>query len=342
MSSFISHSRKYYRRFYRLVVFAVILMMAVLTGSLLLGDSVRGTLVQRVSERLGKTETIITSGTGFMSDNLTRHPLMAHAKGVLLVDGFVSVDDKLLPVYVWGTDTDMLPEGEVMVNEPLHKKLGNRQDMVLHLPVRNLVPSGSLFVTKSYATQMRVHVAGVKSVEEGGNLLLKNEQTLPLNVFINRQDLAEKMELEGKINLVLSENVIKEEQLAACWTPELSGIHLTDSSLTSDAVFIPKGIVDGSSTIYFSYFVNELIHASDTIVYSFVTAVNEWQGEPLDGLDIILSDYAAERLHVHVGDSVSMSYFTAKHLKNLDTREKTLKVKRIVPLLSFIAITFIL
>ena len=335
MSSFISHSRKYYRRFYRLVVFAVILMMAVLTGSLLLGDSVRGTLVQRVSERLGKTETIITSGTGFMSDNLTRHPLLAHAKGVLLVDGFVSVDDKLLPVYVWGTDTDMLPAGEVMVNEPLHKKLGNQQDMVLHLPVRNLVPSGSLFVTKSYATQMRVHVAGVKSVEEGGNLLLKNEQTLPLNVFINRQDLAEKMELEGKINLILSENVIKEEQLAAYWTPELSGIHLTDSSLTSDAVFIPKGIVDGSSTIYFSYFVNELIHASDTIVYSFVTAVNEWQGEPLDGLDIILSDYAAERLHVHVGDSVSMSYFTAKHLKNLDTREKSLKVKRIVPLSSF-------
>ena len=335
MSTFISQSRKYYRRFYRLVICAVILMMAVLTGSLLLGDSVRGTLVQRVSERLGKTETIITSGTGFMSESLTRHPLMTHAKGVLLVDGFVSVDDKLLPVYVWGTDADMLPAGEVMVNEPLHKKLGNQQDMVLHLPVRNLVPSGSLFVTKSYATQMRVHVAGVKSVEEGGNMLLKNEQTLPLNVFINRQDLAEKMELEGKINLVLSEDVINEEQLAACWTPELSGIHLTDSSLTSDAVFIPQDIVNDYSTIYFSYFVNELIHASDTVVYSFVTAVNEWQGEPLEGQDIILSDYAAKRLRVHVGDSVSMSYFTAKQLKNLDTREKTLRVKRIVPLSSF-------
>lgn len=336
MSTFISQSRKYYRRFYRLVICAVILMMAVLTGSLLLGDSVRGTLVQRVSERLGRTETIITSGTGFMNESLTQNPLMVHAKGVLLVDGFVSVDDKLLPVYVWGTDADMLPAGEVMVNEPLHKKLGNQQDdMVLHLPVRNLVPSGSLFVTKSYATQMRVHVADMKSVEEGGNLLLKNEQTLPLNVFINRQDLAEKMELEGKINLVLSEDVIEEEQLAACWTPELSGIHLTDSSLTSDAVFIPQGIVNDYSTIYFSYFVNELIHASDTVVYSFVTAVNEWQGEPLEGQDIILSDYAAKRLHVHVGDTVSMSYFTAKHLKNLDTREKTLRVKRIVPLSAF-------
>ena len=144
-------------------------------------------------------------------------------------DGFVSVGDKLLSVYVWGTDAENLAAGEVVVNEPLRQKLGNQEDMVLHLPPHNLVPSGSLFVTKSYATQMRVHVAGVKRVEEGGNLLLKNEQTLPLNVFIDRRQLAEKMELEGKINLVLSDDIIEEKRLVACWTPEQSGIHLTDS-----------------------------------------------------------------------------------------------------------------
>ena len=93
-------SRRYYRRYYRLVTAAVILMMAVLTGSLLLGDSVRGTLVQRVSERLGRTETAITSGTGFMNETLLQHPLMKNARGWLLMDGYVSVGDKLLPVYV--------------------------------------------------------------------------------------------------------------------------------------------------------------------------------------------------------------------------------------------------
>ncbi|MCR5044913.1 MAG: FtsX-like permease family protein [Bacteroidaceae bacterium] len=335
-------SRKHYRRFYRLVTAAVILMMAVLTGSLLLGDSVRGTLVHRVSERLGKTETVITSGTGFMNETLVQHPLMKNARGYLLMDGFVSVGEKLLPVYVWGTDADTLQEGEVMVNEPLLTQLGNQEDLVLHLPSHHLVPSGSLFVTKSYATQMRLHVVGVKSVEEGGNLLLKNEQTLPLNVFVNRQHLAEKMELEGKINMVLSDDFIEEEQLAACWTPEQSGIHLTDSTLTCDGVFIPLNIVEklGNrneelSTLYLSYFVNDLIHNADTIPYSFVTAVNEWQGEPLEGQDIILSDYAARRLHVQEGDSVSMSYFITRQLKNLDTRAQMLRVKKIVPLASF-------
>ena len=331
-------------------------MMAVLTGSLLLGDSVRGTLVQRVSERLGRTETAITSGTGFMNETLLQHPLMKNARGWLLMDGYVSVGDKLLPVYVWGTDADTLQAGEVMVNEPLRAQLGNQEDLVLHLPSHNLVPSGSLFVTKSYATQMRLHVVGVKSVEEGGNLLLKNEQTLPLNVFVNRRHLAEKMELEGKINMVFSDDCIEEEQLAACWTPEQSGIHLTDTTLTCDGVFIPQNIVEKLSalnsqpstvncqlsivncqlsTLYLSYFVNDLIHDTDTIPYSFVTAVNEWQGDPLEGQDIILSDYAARRLHVQEGDSVSMSYFITRQLKNLDTKAQMLRVKKIVPLAAF-------
>ena len=142
MLSFITQSRKYYQRFYRLVAFAVIIMTAVLTGSLLLGDSVRGTLVQRVYERLARTETIIASGTGFMSEKLTEHPLMNHAQGYLMMDGFVSVGSKLLPVYVWGTDADSLAPGDVLINEPLfdilsanlHAPLTPRHSLVLHLP----------------------------------------------------------------------------------------------------------------------------------------------------------------------------------------------------------------
>jgi putative ABC transport system permease protein len=50
-----------YKSFYRLVAIAVIVAVAVITGSLMVGDSVRSTLVKRVEERLGKTETIIFS-----------------------------------------------------------------------------------------------------------------------------------------------------------------------------------------------------------------------------------------------------------------------------------------
>ncbi len=314
-------------------------MMAVLTGSLMLGDSVRDTLVGRVNERLGQTETIIASGIGFMDEDILQHPLMEHAEGYLLAEGFVSASDKLVPVYVWGTSSDSIPYGEALINEPLQKKLPQLEDMVLHLPSHNLVPSGSLFVTQGYATQMRLHVSGVKGVEEGGNLLLKNEQTLPLNVFVNRQQLAEVMELEGKINLILSAQTVTEQQLEEAWRPAYSGLHQTDTSLTYDGIFIPHEIVDryqeeSKETVsaYFSYLVNDIIHASDTVPYSFVTAVDRWQGCPLTGHDIILSDYASERLGVEVGDSVRMSYFVARDLKNLETKEQWFKVRQIVPL----------
>ena len=342
----IKESRTYYRRYYRLVALAVVLMMMVLTGSLVLGDSVRGTLTDRVSERLGSAETIVATGTNFMSSDIMQSPLMANARGYLLVDGFLSDGGQLIPVYVWGTDCDSVPYGEAIINQPLADKLhldlsasAEGWDGALHLPSHTLVPSGSLFVTKSYATQMRLHVSAVKDVKSGGNLLLKNEQTLPLNVFVNREQLAEVMELEGKINIIMSDDILQEDALAEVWTPEMSGIHSRGKTLITDRIFIQDDIVRklNPEAKYFSYLVNDIINATDTVPYSFVTAVTEWQGSPLTGREMLLSDYAAAHLHVAKGDSVRMSYFLSKDLKRLETREQRFLVKDVVPLEAFVA-----
>ena len=340
----ISSSRKYYRRYYRLVVIAVIIMMAVLTGSLLLGDSVRGTLSDRVDERLGTAETILTSGTGFMDEKIMQSPLLANAHGYLLTQGFLSVDGKLIPVYIWGTDTDTITMGEALINEPLSNILtspsgaGGATQIALHLPAHSLVPSGSLFVSKSYSTQMRVSIKGVKSVKDGGNILLKNEQTRPLNVFVNRKQLGTAMQLEGKINIILSDDFITERQIESICEPEFMGFHFTDSTLTYDGVFIPDEIVHACNpyTTYLAYLVNEIICKTDTVPYSFVTAVSRWKGAPLSGREIILSDYAANRLHVGVGDSVRMAYFIARDMKNLETKEQIFRVRAVEPLSAFI------
>ncbi len=342
-NTIISYSRNYYRRFYRLVVVAVIIMMAVLAGSMILGDSVRGTLTDRVNERLGSAETVITSGTGFVNEQIMLSPLLADAKGYLLVQGYISHDSKLIPVYVWGTDNDSLKYGEVAVNEPLARKMNidmaglNVTDIALHLPSHSLVPSGSLFVTKSYATQMRLSIRKVKDVHSGGNILLKNEQALPLNIFVNRRQLGEVMELKGKMNVILSDKMVSVEQVDKIWNPTLSGFHMSDSSLTYDGIFIPDEIVKElqPETTYLSYLVNDIINNTDTVPYSFVTAVDRWCGQDLRGQEIILSDYAANHLKVVVGDSVRMSYFLSKDLKNLETREQMFCVKAIEPLSAF-------
>ena len=337
-TTLLTNSRSYYRRFYRLVVIAVIIMMAVITGSLLLGDSVRGTLTDRVNERLGKTETIITSGTGFMSDEIMNSPILAKAKGYLLVDGFMSVNDKLIPIYIWGSDE--IAYGQSEINEPLAKKASISKDnlegqsIIVHLPSHSLVPSGSLFVTKSYATQMRLEINGVRDIKHGGNLLLKNEQTLPLNVFVCREELCEMMEIDSKINVILSEERVSDEQIAEIWNPSISGISLTDTTLTSERIFIQDEIVKSLNpdVRYFSYLVNDITTDRDTVPYSFVSAMTEWNGTSLSGNDIILADYTAKRLNVNKGDQVEMSYFISDDLKSLKTTARTFVVKDIIPL----------
>ena len=325
-------SRSYYKKFYRLVAVAIAVMTAVLTGSLVLGDSVRGSLMERVSERLGNSETIIQTGTGFLSDSILNNEILSDAKGYLLSEGFISSEGKMIPVMVWGTDNDSLNYDEATLNPQLSSLISNPSTLtpnpiILHLPSNNLVGSGSLFISQSHATQLRLTVKGIKSAQDGGNILLHNEQVRPLNVFINRQQLAEALGVKGKVNVILSPNNITSDTFYGVWRPEDSGLQFNSDSIVGiDRVFLPHSVVEtlNPSTRYLAYFVNSL----GTIPYSFVTATDRLKGD-----ETILTDYAARRMNAHVGDSVTMEYYVSQGgLKKLLTRSHRFRVSGIVPI----------
>ena len=328
-------SRSYYKKFYRLVAVAIAVMTAVLTGSLVLGDSVRGSLMERVSERLGNSETIIQTGTGFLSDSILNNEILSDAKGYLLSEGFISSEGKMIPVMVWGTDNDSLNYDEATLNPQLSTLISNPSSLtsnpiVLHLPSNNLVGSGSLFISQSHATQLRLTVKGIKSAQDGGNILLHNEQVRPLNVFINRQQLVEALGVKGKVNVILSPNNITSDTFYGVWRPEDSGLQFNSDSIVGiDRVFLPHSVVEtlNPSTRYLAYFVNSL----GTIPYSFVTATDRLKGD-----ETILTDYAAQRMNAHVGDSVTMEYYVSQGgLKKLLTRSHRFRVSGIVPISEF-------
>ena len=328
-------SRSYYKKFYRLVAVAIAVMTAVLTGSLVLGDSVRGSLMERVSERLGNSETIIQTGTGFLSDSILNNEILSDAKGYLLSEGFISSEGKMIPVMVWGTDNDSLNYDEATLNPQLSTLISNPSPLtpnpiILHLPSNNLVGSSSLFISQSHATQLRLTVKGIKSAQDEGNILLHNEQVRPLNVFINRQQLAEALGVKGKVNVILSPNNITSDTFYGVWRPEDSGLqHNSDSIIGIDRVFLPQSVVEtlNPSTRYLAYFVNSL----GTIPYSFVTATDRLKGD-----ETILTDYAARRMNAHVGDSVTMEYYVSQGgLKKLLTRSHRFRVSGIVPISEF-------
>jgi putative ABC transport system permease protein len=389
---YIAKSIVRYKSFYRLIAIAVIIAVAVIVGSLVVGDSVRSTLVKRVSERLGNTETVIFSQYGYLEDDillarifnpcqnnkgtdcksapanistpLVSTPLndrAASLRGILLSNGFVSASGRLIPVTVWGVDDLDIRKGETKINQALMDELNSSsQDIVLRLPASGMVPMGSMFVTDAYTTSLRLELNSVLSVEQGGNLYLKNEQAIPLNVFVNREELAEVMDVVGKVNVILSDEIISKEAFDSVWNYSLSGLNVeiigTDYKsapaksvrITSDRIFIQDDIVETicnsgkgetyfapTSNRYFSYLANGICGNDEMIPYSFITAVDYFKGQMLNSDEIILSDYAAGRLKVGVGDSVCIRYFVSGQFKTLVEDSIVLMVGGIVPLREF-------
>ncbi len=338
-------SLRYFSRYYRLVAAAVLIAVSVIVGSLAVGDSVRATLEKRVAERLGDTETILFAHNGFLSEKLMdAAPFKASAKGVLLTNGFVSLNGKLIPVIVWGTNDPAIPAGSVRINQPLARELDilPGADMVLRLPATGLVPSGSLFVSENYTTSLRLRCDGVVDASAGGNISMKNEQVLPFNVFVNYPELAEALEVEGKINLILASRKVSEEEWEGVWTYASSG--LSDYALNgctevrSDRVFLQQEVVEAvcrqnpGANRLFSYLVNSMETGGQSVPYSFVTAMDRYRDVPLSHDEVILSDYTARRLQAAVGDTVRLTYYTSGDLKTLVTDTALFRVKQIVPL----------
>jgi putative ABC transport system permease protein len=336
---------KYYRRYYRLIMAAMLIMTAVIAGSLMIGDSVRYTLVSRVKERLGNTETVLFSKNSFFGSALAGTSLFGgDAQPVLLSNGFIPDAGRLIPVMVWGMDDKDIPVGSAKINSTLAGELSLKKqqpdDLVLRLPATGLVPSGSLFVTDNYTTSMRLAFAGIVDIEDGGNLNLKNEQIIPCNIFVNRNELASALKVEGKINLILSGKIISAIELAKVWNPSLSGISEIKTGdfteITSDRIFLQRDMVESieksnrNVNRLFSYMANSLASEGDTIPYSFVTAMDEYNGMQLKNNEIILSDDAATRLRAGKGDTVRLTYFVSGDLKTLSEETLTCSVADIV------------
>ena len=227
LKSLIRRNLAFYARYYRLVAGATLITVAALVGSLMVGDSVRTTLLKRVLERLGDTETIIFSRNSFMDGRLVETPLLKDgSRGILMMNGFISYDGRLIPVFVWGVDDRQIERGAARMNMALLREIGGGQPdaIVLRLPASGLIPSGSLFVTENYTTSMRLSFDGVVEVGDGGHISLKNEQTIPFNIFVNRSELAETMQTEGKINLILSNREITADEMDNVWHYSASGL----------------------------------------------------------------------------------------------------------------------
>ena len=336
-----------YRRFYLLIAMATIIMVAVTTGSMMVGDSVRMTLVKRVTDRLGDTESVIYNSSGYMDATLV-DALSNEAWGAVMTDGFVQINGQLIPVNVWGVDNlrngTAVADGDALINAQLAKEsgIGADDDIVLRLAKNGLIPSGSLFVTQNYTTSLRLSCAGVVTASDGGNISLRNEQTIPLNIFVNRAMLNDLLETGDKVNIILSATRVGVKELNQAWNVEMAGMKYVKkencTEITTDRVFMQDGLIDHlcdnnqNPNRLYSYLANFIRLDEKSVPYSFVTAMDSYEGKTLAADEILLSDYTARRIGAKVGALVSVCYFKMKGLKRLETDSIQLKVSAIIPM----------
>lgn len=206
------------------VLATVVVSTAILTGALVVGDSVRYSLRRMVVARLGSTQFALVSRDRFfrihLADELAEE-LKTSTAALLQVRGVVNNSDETRRannVGVLGVDerffkigADRNPFGSnlddgVVLNEPLAKRLGVEagDEVVLRIEKPSLM-SRDLPLTPDSDLSMafRLAVKAITTESDFGRFSLRANQAAPLNVFVPLSWIQEKLDQGDQANLLL-------------------------------------------------------------------------------------------------------------------------------------------
>jgi putative ABC transport system permease protein len=366
---YISRSLWFFRKQHLAVLLGTLISTAVLTGALIIGDSVKYSLHQLLNMRLGEIEFAMPTGDRFVRADLAKdlsQELDIKVQAVLSVKGLAiesETQSRVNGVQVYGIDNSFselseegLPElkkDEVAISRNLAEKLGlhKEDEFLLRVEKANLVPVNAPFVSdEDQSLALRLSVKAILEDKQLGRFSLRSNQVAPYNIFISREFLAGEMELIGKANLLLASSHGKEqisvlnlnESLAKKWQVADAGLHLKELKeqsvfeLSSDRIFIDEPIANEIHKMclpkdaMLTYFVNGLESKTGKTPYSFVTAIeNEDVFSDIRTDRIHISSWLARDLKLKVGDSLSMNYFVIGALRSLEEESRKFLVSGI-------------
>ena len=357
----------YYWQTNLVVVLGVATAVAVLAGALLIGASVRGSLRDLVSQRLGNTDHIVSS-VGFFREQLATDvggaPLVA-LKGVVEHEpshrraGGVrvyGVDDRFWQFN--GVASVPLENRAVWISEDLSKELGTQSgdSLLLRIEKPSDIPIESVHGRKDDPGKtIRLNVSGALARASLGEFSLQPQQGVVRAIFVSLSFLQRELEQQQKINTILVAQQSSAEQTEALLRDKAKlddlGLKLrkvngalsleSSSNLISESVANAAqesaGALSLSTTPVFSYLANSISGGGRSIPYSLVTAVGD---EALQSLGnnstftspIILNEWAARELSVKHGDKISLEYYIWHEGGRLETRTAEFQFAGVTPI----------
>ncbi len=364
----IGKSLWHYRRRNLAVALGMAISMAVITGALVTGDSVRSGLSSLVKIRLGSSDLAVTSGDRYFTDSLAIRmsgKLGIPAASVLQVKGSAAVpggsaripkaevygvEPSFAEVMGPGTFTIPVNENEAVISDNLASRLDIKEgdEILLRISKPGPVPIDAPFVSnEDNIVSVTLTIKSVAGKDQFGRFHLQNTQSAPFNIFISKGYLQKITQMQGLSNLMLMNgrgNVTAaqvEKVLQDNRTLGDAGLHLEKHPLTGEWIlrtprifFDPPaltaiGSIPSNKDLYFSYFVNEFSCGARSTPYSFVSTLPANQVKPGE---IIINKWLADDLGAKTGDSVTMSYFMVGPLRNLTVEKSRFRVSGIIPM----------
>lgn len=269
----------YFKRQHLPVMLGTMLSCGILTGALIIGDSVSYSLKQMTLNRLGKTEFAMNSGERHVRAELANElgvDLQVQTAPVLQLKGIAMTgggQNRVNHVQLNGVDKrfwamarkkfameDTLLD-QVAINVHLARKMSLKinDELILRVNKINYFPLDAPFardMQKSAA--LRVTVSAILDDRQFGSFGLQNSQVPPYNVFIPLPTLQNAVDSQDQVNMILvANNNSRTVELDQVNSALRTNFNLADASLTtrhdlftntqeliSSRVFIEPVIID--------------------------------------------------------------------------------------------------
>jgi putative ABC transport system permease protein len=221
---FLSRSLAYYARSHFGTLMGACIASAVLTGALMVGDSVRGSLYQMAMVRLGKVDTAIVGNDRLFQEDLAQRmqdPTFAKVSPALqlpAVSALQGGDYRSNHSWLFGvknTFWDMAADpdpglhpspGEVALGVALAQQLHAQVGATVILRVQKpslLSPEAPLAPEEGQTVALRLKVSSIVSDAALGRFSLQASQLPPMNAFVDLEGLQQALEIGTQANLLL-------------------------------------------------------------------------------------------------------------------------------------------
>ncbi|HOV74668.1 MAG TPA: ABC transporter permease [Candidatus Hydrogenedentes bacterium] len=277
--SLILRGLAHHRRMHASVAAGTLIACAALSGALLVGDSVDGTLRGIAVARLGRVTYAIDWGHRFFSQDLPeaihREEGRIHAAAVLALRGIAAIPagsnvppNQINQANMIGVGSEFwrfaeetpafgaLGPQEAAMNEAAARLLGVAvgDDIALRIPKPGLMPRDAPLAgnERDASIALLVTLKAVLTDRQLGRFSLAINQATPCNVFLDRTWLQDQMDLAGRANLLLADDGADagaiDAALERAWTLEHIGLAFRRHpsglvQLESSRIFIEDEIV---------------------------------------------------------------------------------------------------